>query len=354
MNKTTCVKLAFLPVALMSLSAISAPFTNGNAVFVEVGNTPVTGDFDLASKTMSVDPWNFFGNPVTTSNIEILDPGLYSKPGGDFEVPPGHIGASMLFNWNGNSVDSVMVWEVTPAGTHDEYRAIDSDGDGIPGQAFNNGPFAGATFYYEFDAEPGGPPMPGIYLSLNVEGGATQECTSDSSAEVSINALPTLIGGTELDDVYWTVDGESAGSGLGITESLGLGSHTVEATAVTTTGESDDATTNVFVQDTTRPEVSVDFISKNGRGPIIDVENEVASPGRYEISIKIADSCDPEPKITHSEAREIMVVDDGDTIAVTRRIDNLKLPKSGVTVQAGGQDASGNRSLSVSKTLKLE
>lgn len=355
MFKKTFVKLAFLPTALMPLSAISAPFNNGNAVFVGVADTPVTGDFDLAARTMMVDPWLFFGFPVTTTDVELLDPGIYSKPGGDFEVPPGHIGASMLFNWNGNSIDNVMVWEVTPSGVSDEYRAIDTDGDGIPGHAFINGPFPGQTFYYEFDAEPVNTnPGPDVFVALNVDGGSVQECTGNLSADVTVNAVPNLIGGAELDDVFWTVNGEAAGSGLSITENLSLGSHLVEATALTTTGETDDEFINVVVQDTTRPIVSVDFISKNGRGEAIDVENGVASPGKYRVSIKITDNCDPDPVISHSEAREVTLIDDGDTIKITNKVDNLKLSKSGVTVQASGHDASGNNSISVSKTLKLE
>jgi hypothetical protein len=355
MFKKTFVKLAILPVALMPLSAVSAPFDNGKAVFVGTPDTPVTGDFNLASRTMTVDPWLFFGNLVTTTDVELLDPGLYSKPGGDFEVPPGHIGASMLFNWNGNSVDSVMVWEVTPTGTSDEYRAIDSDDDGIPGHAFTNGPFLGATFYYEFDAVPGNTdPDPGVFVTLSVDGGPVQECSSDLSADVTVNANPNLIGDAELDDVFWTVDGETSVTGLSITENLSLGSHVIEATALTTTGETDETSISVVVQDTIRPIVNVDFISKKGRGEVIDVENEIASPGKYQVSVKITDSCDPDPVISHSEAREVTLIDDGDIIKITNKVDNLKLSKSGVTVQASGHDTSGNNSISVSKTLKLE
>ena len=193
-----------------------------------------------------------------------------------------------------------------------------------------------------------GPPEPGVTVNIAVQGGNVQECTGNSSADVSVHALPSLVGGAELDSISWIVDGDYAGSGLSITENLSLGAHLIEATATTTTGQSDTKSVTVEVKDTIRPVISLAFLDKKGN------EVESASPGKYVISIKITDSCDPDPQITYSSATKSTLVSDGDVLFVNGSADNLKLPITAVRVDTSGKDASGNFAFSISKTLALQ
>ena len=341
------IKLVLVLSSLFIANNVSAAPLNGEAIF-EGGAiiTPITGDIDVAQNTMSVDDWLFFGLPVITQNIELLPPGSYTRAAGDVTVPAGHIGAHIEVSWSVSTIYTYMVWDVTDSGA--TFTIIDSDNDGLPGHALTNGPFVGITIYYEFTTTPTGPPQPGVHLVLNVDGGNVQECTGDSVANVTVNAIPSLVGGTELDSISWTVDGNDAGTGLSISKDLALGSHVVKATALTTTGQSDIESKIIIVRDTTRPVLEVAFLDPQGN------EVESSGAGKVEISIKIADSCDPDPVVTYSSAREETLVSDGSILSVNASLNNLKLPATSIRVTADGIDASGNRSFNVSKILTLE
>jgi hypothetical protein len=347
--KTLRFLISLLGFALLGNTAVAASFSNGVVVVPEAAFTlPITGDIDVNLGTMSIDPWLFFGFNVTTSDVEILQPGTYTRPGGNVTVPLGHIGAHMKLTWNSNEFYALMVWDVTPVGSQEEFRIIDSDGDGKPGHALTNGPFPGITVYYEFDTPPFGPPGPDVHLILNVQGGTVHECTGSSSAEVTVTAVPVLVGGAVLDSISWVVDGEDAGSGLTNTSTLPLGDHTIEATAVTTTGESDTESVNVTVEDTTRPVVHLAFLDNKGD------EVDTASPGKYMISISASDACDPNPEITYTDARTTSSPEDGDVLFVTPNANNLKFPVTAVSVTVSARDASGNFSFTTSKSLHLQ
>ena len=343
-------KHMFLIAVLVFTNAINAaPLVNGKAVFVGVGfDIPITGDIDTSNKTMSVDDWQFFGFPVSTANVEILDPGSYTRAAGDVTVPPGHVGAHMEITWNFNTFFVYMIWELDASGTI--YTIIDSDTDGTPGHALNNGPFLGSTVYYEFESAPAGPAQPNVFLIVNVEGGSLQECTGDSKADVTINAMPTLVGGAELDSITWRIDDVFAGMDLSITESLTLGTHVIEATALTTTGQSDSESITVTVRDKTRPVVKVAFIDEHGD------EVQSAEHGKFKISIEATDSCDPNPIITSSTATPTTTVSDGDKLFIDEKR-GIRLPVTAVRVTVTARDASGNFSFTTSessKTITLE
>ena len=343
--------IAGLSACLFTSAALATPLEDGVATFNGASEIPITGEIDIPFNQFVVDPWLFFGIEVITSDTVFYQSGTHTTAGGTFTVPDGGIGANMKITWNANEIWVVMVWNVVNSGGLDSYQIIDSDGDGSPGHAMTNGPFPGHTVNYEFSATPFGPPAPGINLALNVIGGEDQECTGNSSADVTIMSNVSLIGGAELDSVSWSVDGSSIGAGESITQNLALGNHVVEATAVTTTGEAKTATTAVTVEDTTRPVTVVNFVYRNGQ--VIDVDNETASPGTYKIDLKVTDTCDPEPVITSAIAEEVTEVDDGDLIRITRRLDNVKINTSAVSVRASGKDASGNFSFTNSDSSKV-
>lgn len=353
MNKI--IKLAVFTAALIISGQVSAGPLQGKSYFVDPGGNvfniaDIEGYIDVGSNYMTVSPWGpFFGQMFYTESVEILPPGNYTRTAGTVTVPADHVGANMQFSWGGNTFDEFMVWQVTSAGT--TFNIIDSDGDGIPGHAFTNGPFPGFTMYYEFTTTPQDPAGPNVFLTLEVAGGHVHECTADSRAEVTVNAVPALVGGAVLESISWTVDGEDAGTGFSISESLSLGSHHIAATALTTTGQSDIEIVGVQVRDTTRPVVNVAFIDGQGN------EVESAGPGQVEISIKATDTCDPNPVITSGTAKKSTLVSDGDIMMITGNLDNLKLPTTAINVTATAKDASGNFSLTTSessKTLTLE
>ena len=135
-----------------------------------------------------------------------------------------------------------------------------------------------------------------------------------------------------------------------MTESMALGSHVIEATALTTTGQSDVESTSVTVRDTIRPVVKVSFLDAAG--------NEVTSSehGKITIGIEITDSCDPDPVITSSTATPTTTVADGDTLFINDK-GGISLPVTAVRVTVTGKDASGNFSFTTSessKTITLE
>jgi hypothetical protein len=349
-----CKNIFFMGTLLFTSYASAAPL-NGSATFVGASpGLPITGDIEVARKTMSVSEWMFFGAPTITKAVEILEPGSYTRIAGDVVVPAGHVGAHVQVQWSVNTYYTYMVWNVTTSGSVATFTIIDSDNDGTPGHTLNNGPFPGQTIYYEFTTSPTGPNDPrdpDINLSLAIDGGTNHECTADSSANVSATATPFLVGEAELDSIFWTIDNEDAGTGSSISENLSLGAHFIEVTALTTTGQSDTKSTTIMVRDTIRPVVKVAFLDRRGN------EIDSAAKGRVEISIKITDDCDPEPVITSSTAVPSTQVADGDMLRVSSNLNNLKLRTSALRVTASGKDASGNFSMTnsdSSKTLILE
>lgn len=167
---------------------------------------------------------------------------------------------------------------------------------------------------------------------------------------MTVNAIPTLAGGAELDSVTWRIDDMYASMDLSITESLTLGAHLIEATALTTTGQSDTESITVTVRDKTRPVVKVAFIDRKG--------NEVLSAehGKFKISIAATDSCDPNPVITSSTATPTTTVSDGDRLFIDEKR-GIRLPVTAVRVTVTARDASGNFSFTTSepsKTITLE
>lgn len=129
-------------------------------------------NMDLRSSTP------FKGANWTAHHIRVFGPGTYTFNSGctaaevqanggqncafqgpelKMTIPPGHIGAHMLFDWNTQrDIDVVNVWKpngifgpkLFPEGSIDpdtvfEYASIDADGDGIPGIPMVDGDFKG-------------------------------------------------------------------------------------------------------------------------------------------------------------------------------------------------------------------
>lgn len=300
---------------------------------------PISGDLNAAGNTMTVDPFSFFGFSWVTQSVELLGPGSYTRPdgvGGNIAttVGPGQLGAYMVFNWNINTIPNFMVWDVVSRPTGSSYTTVDSDGDGIRGQAFLVGPFVGFSVVYDFTV---GEPPPGISVSINVDGGTQQECSETGGSHVALTATTELSGGAGQGLIEWFVDGESAGTGATVTPFLFLGSHNIEVQASTTTGETASDTVGVSIQDRTPPTLELGFLDRHGN-PVTSIE-----PGDFVTThIVASDICDPEP-VAEGTAVPVFSVEDGDRIMVKGgRLNAVKLPTTAVELSATARDASGN------------
>ena len=199
---------------------------SGNDVF---GDTfPITGRVDFGSGLLEIDDFIFFGSPVQTTVVEILEPGTYTRDldpgfGGTITVsgtiPEGTFGAYTVASWNFNELPAFHVWQPVPTATGTDYVPVDVDviSDGSPGMLMTYPPFPGFAYTYVFSGGPIGPPSPGITLALNVEGGTSHECTGFGVDEVTVIANVSLFGGAELDSIIWTIDGNPAGLGTVLT-----------------------------------------------------------------------------------------------------------------------------------------
>lgn len=343
MSKIFARLILLIPLALWLQVASATPLL-GEARFLDpaganiLGPQPITGDLDVSTDSMSVDPFPFFGFHWITQSVELLGEGTHTRPdgfGGNITatVGPGQLGAYMVFEWSFNVLPNFMVWDVVSTSSGGQYTTIDSDGDGIPGQAFLVGPFVGFTVLYDFIV---GEPPPGITVSISVEGGMVQECSQAGGSVVSLNAIPELTGGAELGGVDWFIDGESAGSGLGITPFLSLGSHNIEALASTTTGETDSDSVVVVVEDTVAPQVDVAFVDGAGN-PV----SSASAGSRVATRITASDICDESPA-TEGAVVPVLGISDGEVIKIQGGANNLKLPATALELSASATDAAGN------------
>jgi hypothetical protein len=308
-----------------------APVTTGS---------PITGELDFDSRTANFSSFPFFGFEFVTRSVELLDEGTHTRPADagfsgsetiTVTVGPGQLGGYFVFDWAINTLPTFMVWDVNSHATGTSYTVIDSDGDGVPGHAYVTGPFVG--FSIAFDLLEGEPP-PDVEVAISVAGGTTQECTETGGSTVILSADITLIGNAELSSVDWTIDGEPAGSGLGITPFLTLGEHTIEVIATILSARADTDTTTITVHDTIAPQLHLAFHDESG--PI----TSIGSGTHVKTSITATDTCDPEPT-TQGSVTPVFEVADGDVIKI--QSGKIKLQTTAIELSATATDASGNR-----------
>ncbi|TNG02013.1 MAG: hypothetical protein EP297_01640 [Gammaproteobacteria bacterium] len=276
-------------------------------------------------------------------------------------VPAGQLGAHMLIDWAGSTnIDVAVLWNpedtfgspiydgcLFPSGpdvcdpTHSPTRiwdlaSKDGNGDGLQGIPMVDGPFTG--FYANFSLN-FGPTPPGITVAINVAGGELQECMDTGGSTVTISAETMLFGDAELASVEWTVDGVSAGSGETITPFLEVGSHTVEALATTTTGESDTDLVIVTVTDTVAPDLEVAFV--DGRSGVHVSQVERANVQWIVAHFVATDACDPNPVASGVGG---FSVQHGDLLKVQGNLNSVTMTTSELELGATATDISGNTS----------
>ena len=357
MNKQILFILSLLLAVAGTTPAAATPLAGSARVLDPAGSPvtdqPITGDLDLVASTMTVDTFLFFGFDFVTKSVELLGEGTYTRPSGfggpdiTATVGPGQLGAYIVIDWNINEFPTFMVWDVSTHTDGQVYTTVDSDGDGIPGHALVSGPFVGFALIYDFLV---GEPAPGIEVAISIPGGNNQECSQTGGSPVILNADVNLIGGTTLASVAWFVDGASAGIGTSITPFFALGSHSIEALATATTGESGSATATVTIADKTPPQIDVAFVDRR-TGEIITNVNDRRT--RFAVTrFDAADICDPAP-VTQGVLTPVHAVNNGDTLRIQGN-NTVQLPTSAVELSATAKDASGNTGIGQAVLLIAE
>lgn len=314
----------------------------------------------LASNTPSL----FFG-PWTAHHIRVFTEGTYIFDtfctGADIEagitncgggtpltliVGPGQLGMHGLidYDWLGSDIDMAVVWnqyDTFPlTGTQIwNLASVDGDGDGVPGIAMVDGPFAFLGFNVNFNLDMDPPFSTGVSVTINTIGGTTQECTETGGATVTLTTDISLFGDAELASIDWIVDGENSGSGVSVTPFLTLGSHTVEAVATTTAGDTDTDAVIVNVVDTIPPSVDVGFLDSR-TGELI---SEVSGSRMHFVTTAFSatDVCDLTPQ-TQGVVTPVFAVSDGDIIKIQGNNQRVDLPTSDLELSVIANDASGN------------
>jgi hypothetical protein len=377
--------------------------TGNNFTIIAPGNSLVGGTNDVVfdwDGTLNTSVAGAVSNATLTSDeaffnllwhahdVTLYAPGTYTIydgcPAGNpgcgignavtFTVGASQIGAHMLIDWSvARDIDVINVWNMNlswaaenptnpfytgpdngtscspssgdtcvidglpnTAATVFGLISTDANGDGTAGLPMTDGPFIDISANFNLQI---GPPTPGIAVSIDITGGTTQECTETGGSTVAISADVTLTGGAELASVAWTIDDASAGSGDAITPFLGLGSHTIQALATTTTGESDTASVVVTVADTTPPTVDPHFLDSRTGEPIDSITGNQTQ--FVTISFGAGDVCDPEVQ-AQGTVTPTFGVNDGDTIKIKGNDPTVDLPTTVLELSVVATDTSGN------------
>jgi len=179
--------------------------------------------------------------------------------------------------------------------------------------------------------------IPRITVAIDVPGGDTQECAAIGGTFVQLNADVSLFGGAELASVTWSIDGQPAGTGIGIEPFLAPGAHAIEVTAESTSGLVSSNTSSVSVEDTTAPDLVVDFVDRRSGETIHSIDR----PNVEWVIVKIeaTDICDPQPT---TEGIGGFPVHDGDQLKIRGQDDSVTLTTNRLTLSATTRDDAGN------------
>ncbi|MFN2338955.1 MAG: hypothetical protein ABR544_08305, partial [Gammaproteobacteria bacterium] len=339
MKKTIIAGLLLLASAGLPCQAEILALTGTAVLYDPVGSsiglpTPVTGEYDTEQARIEIDPWLFLGSYMN-SQVELLNPGVHNHPeAGSITVGAGQLGGQIQTSWAVSNLTTYQVWDVIEYAGGMSFRAVDSDGDGVPGHAMITGPFPGFSLVYEFDV---GESAPGVEVSLHVPGGTVQECNAIGGKEVSLSASASLKGGAELSSIDWVINGEAVGSGPSIQPFLALGSHAVQVTATTTGGHYDTATTTVNVRDTVRPDLAISFRDTRTGQAVTSVDGTGVS--FIEVHLDASDVCDPAVAVL-GVAKPVHAIVGGEVIKIQGKKQAVNLPTTAIEVSATATDAS--------------
>jgi len=332
-----------LPLLLLVLSPFaSAQSLIGTATVYDptgyqIATYPSIGaTLDLTARTMSISPFNFFGLQLSVSDIELLDPGVHTRPIGTVNVGTNQLGAFMTIHWGPNNIRMFLVWNKSVAGSAVSLVPADSDGDGIPGHRLVEGPFVGFTLVYEFKD----PAAPGIEANIvNLSGNTYKACNQLGGARFNLHANVILLGDTQLQSIRWFLDGNQVATDTTVDLLVPVGLHTVELVASNTTGQSDSDTLGLNVSDYAAPVANVIFTDQRDGSEI----SAITENNMYFVvpNVSVTDVCDPAPQVS-AVADTVSQVTEGFVMKIQGNNGSVSMPSSGVELRTTATDASGN------------
>jgi hypothetical protein len=270
-------------------------------------------------------PWEFFGSfgmhqttvtPVTQNPDGSLDFSGWEVAWNGIVVPLGS-GADAM----------VSCGSTSPCTIDDQYH-ID-----YTAQVLSGG-FTGVRYQLHLENVD---KVPSIQVSLAIAGGDVQECDSTGGHNVTVTADVQLLNGAQLDTIQWTVDGQSAGTGLSIHPFLSLGIHNISATATAITGMEDTANTSVSVVDSTAPVITTSFADNRSGAQISSIDRKNSS--FVDVSMNATDICDASPSTSGLGGFALV---DGDTLKIQGNLGKVELRTSVIEMVIKATDASGN------------
>ena len=298
------------------------------------------------SESPNIDsPWLFFGNTgmhQTSSAVSILsddDNGNVTLDMSGWGVTWNGIPNISLSSgaWGGNSNGVGQLTCNTDCSIGDSFTFYYSAT--VP--AGDPSGFGGVRYDVSIEGEVSAGPGTSLDVDIHVDGGVTQECTGSAGDRVSLSASVSMTEGLALQSIEWFVDGASVGTGADINALLALGSHNIEAVAMTTTGESDRTTTAVSVVDTRAPDLVTQFLDASTGQPVTSVSN--LARRKIVTSMVATDVCDVAPAVSGS-AVPTFAVNNGDVLRVKSNgnTNQIALPTTSISLTSTAIDASGN------------
>jgi len=196
------------------------------------------------------------------------------------------------------------------------------------------------TLHLEGTIAPHTPIPPTKSVSIQLNNGNTQECTSygGSVIEATANIVTTDI--SDIAAINWALDGIISDSGNTANIFVPLGEHILSIAVETLASGQFENSEEVSIEDKTSPNLGILFIDQRTSEEII----EVIGDGKHYVTVvyDVTDICDPEPTASGT-AVPVHTIEDGDSIKIDKRqISTTTLGTSAVNVSADAVDISGN------------
>jgi hypothetical protein len=323
---------------------------------VRIGDAqPASGSHTGApdgSELPSIDmPWAFFGNTgMHQTTVPVV---IFNGDNGTGDNIASLDFSGWGFTWNGIP-DIPLGGDSANFPSDTGVAVLNCSSECNIGDSFSLDYFAhvalgdpsgfGGVFYtahLEGVIDPGSPLPPTKSVSIQVTGGASQECDSHggSTIEASANIVTTDV--NDIVAINWELDGAVAGSGDTVNIFAPLGDHTISVTVDTLASGTFQDSEPVTVSDNTSPELAIRFIDQRTGAEI----TEVTGNGMHLVTVMydVSDICDPDPAAS-GVAVPVYAIEDGDVIKINKKkLATATLGTSAVNVSADATDASGNQ-----------
>ncbi|MGV7234947.1 MAG: hypothetical protein ACQ9ET_01710 [Nitrosomonadaceae bacterium] len=124
-------------------------------------------------------------------------------------------------------------------------------------------------------------------VSINIEGGAEQECTDDGGTVVRLDAL---IDRGNPASITWSIDDIIVGHQETINHHVELGQHPIQLDVITNDGSSGSSVEIINIIDTSAPQIVANIVDvKTG-----ELLTQILSNTKVSPSIVVTDACDPD------------------------------------------------------------